>query len=345
MGVDPKADEQFALTPYHQSANNPVMFVDPDGRIFFLAAGIILAAAKIKVAIGVKIAIGAIASMVANRDKIAAAANGSRNSFWKGLGTAIGYGAVGAAGAAIGLNAGGAAGFMFGGTLNVMFEGATGQFDKEGVHTGGRMLGSFLTGGFSALAGKNFGDVFAKGASLADKKAGITAAKNKGDLLFRDPNDPVLQAGGSADKYFAKMEAKKSIFSWRNLGQYSLKGAENVGAKLNENNGQMSWKSFAGYFTSGFVGGLASFSANKGLSSLFSRNLGWYKSGSIVSPLFAYGAGDFSHNVLNYMTKEDGLAFSWSKVYSNGFKSIFKIDFFTGGSSIGFNTFNNIYNR
>ncbi len=92
------------------------------------------------------------------------------------------------------------------------------------------------------------------------------------------------------------------------------------------------------------MGGLASFSANKGVSGLFSR-AGLYQAGSIVSPLLAYGAGDFSQNVMNYWTKEDKIGFSWSKVYANGFKSFFKIDFFTGGSVLGFNTFNNIYSR
>ncbi len=255
-GVDEKADKQFGLTPYHQSANNPVMFVDPDGRFFFLVAGLFLAK-SVTLGLGAKMAIGAAASIVSNISKISDATKGKGN-FWKGLGTALGYGAVGALGAGVGLKFSGFEkmatvgkvwdlyGFLAGGSLNVAFEAATGQFGKEGVNKLGRVTGSFLTGGFSALAGKNFGSSFDKGVSLADKKAGITAAKSKADLTWESLGDHVLQNGGSADKYFAKKKAAKNIFSWRNIGQYSLKGLENVGAKLNENNGHIGWKSFGG---------------------------------------------------------------------------------------------------
>jgi RHS repeat-associated protein len=50
-GVDVLAHKQYALTPYHYGANNPVMMRDPDGRLFFLPAlligGKVLAKAKI----------------------------------------------------------------------------------------------------------------------------------------------------------------------------------------------------------------------------------------------------------------------------------------------------------
>lgn len=34
--IDPLADSSWSFTPYHYVANNPMLFVDPDGRDFLI---------------------------------------------------------------------------------------------------------------------------------------------------------------------------------------------------------------------------------------------------------------------------------------------------------------------
>lgn len=111
-GVDPKADKQFSLTPYHQSANNPVMFVDPDGRLFFAAAiiaGKVLAKkliakkamvgiAKLLTKKSVKIGVSAARNVMSNWNKIYDKKSGKFS-----LGNMFAYAAVGAAGGAVGV--------------------------------------------------------------------------------------------------------------------------------------------------------------------------------------------------------------------------------------------------
>jgi hypothetical protein len=46
--VDPLADKYPGLTPYHYAANNPLMFVDPDGKAVGIAiGGVILGAGEL----------------------------------------------------------------------------------------------------------------------------------------------------------------------------------------------------------------------------------------------------------------------------------------------------------
>jgi hypothetical protein len=255
----------------------------------------------------------------------------------------LGYGTVGAVGAGVGAFAQKAAGlksFLTGAGLNVAFEGAIGQFSGEGVNVWGRVAGSAITGGFSALAGKNFGDAFAKGTTIADKKFGHAELTEISDFANM-ADDPLFQ-NGVFEAGLKKMKAKKQIFSAYNMGQYSLKAMENVGAKLNANDGHMNLRQFGGYFGAGFLGGLATFSTAKGLTTLGTRR-DLFGMTSIVSPLVGYSVGDFTQNTLNYWTKENNIGFSWSKVYNDGLKSVFKIDFFTGATLGGFKRFNNIF--
>jgi len=139
-------------SPYVGMGNQWVSGVDPDGRaVLFVGAKLVGAL------------IGGIANMIANKDQIKAATEGEKGNAWRGIGMALGCGVVGAAGVYSGIAIGGVAGFAIGGGLNVIFEAATGQFDGDEINKFGRNTGSFLTGGFSALAGKNFGESLTKG--------------------------------------------------------------------------------------------------------------------------------------------------------------------------------------
>jgi len=339
LGVDVYADQQFPLSPYHYAANNPVMMQDPDGKFFVLALGLVLKG--VKIAKGVKIGISAAANIMANKKQIGAATRGEKGSFFRGLGMALGYGAAGAIGGAVGIEYGGGWGFLAGGLSNVGFEWSVGQFNKDGINVAGRVTGSFLTGGFSALAGKNFGDAFAKGGDLAAKKAGIKVPEALADLKFEMAGEPLI-SNGVASAFLAKAKAKNEMFSWYSMGQYGLKGLENVGAKLNSNNGHMNVREAFGYFGAGFAGGLASRTMSSSLSSL--GNSFWIPGiKSAVAPFIGYAVGDFTQNSFNYMTKKNKWAFNWNDVYNDGIKSIYKVDFFSGSSLMGFNRFNRIF--
>lgn len=336
--MDSKADKQFPLSPYHYAAGNPVMMQDTDGDLFFLAAALLLKGAK--VAKGVKIAVGAVASMMSNKKQISKAFKGD---FLKGLGTMLGYGAVGAVGAGVGAFAQKAAGlkaFLTGASLNVGFEGATGQFSGAGVNAWGRIAGSAITGGFSALAGKNFGDAFAKGGEIAAKKAGIKIPEAAADLKF-EVAEPLIE-NGVATAMFDKLKAKKQMFSWYSMGQYGLKGLENVGAKLNTNDGHTNFRSGLGYFFAGAAGGVITNGVVKGVTNMApSEKLAGLK--SIAAPLLGYAAGNFTQNSINFMTKKDRISFAWTDVYNDGIKSVFKVDFFTGGGMMGYSRFNRLF--
>jgi RHS repeat-associated protein len=305
----PDPANQFA-SPYVGMGNAWVNGVDPDGRFVFIAAALLLA--KVPMGIGVKLAVGAMASMVANKDRITAATEGENGNAWKGLGTALGYAAVGAAGTAVGLNSTGFTGFMMGGSLNVIYEGAIGQFEKEGINVGGRMLGSFITGGTSALAGKNFGAGFKSGELLADAKL------NTYDALGQLQYNP--------------LELSK-------LGKFGLSGLENLGSKLNEKDGKLEIGEMGGYFASGVAGAFISYSMNfAGMKVIPNRNtFKDYGAAAIISPFIANTTADIGLNYFNHLSYGDKKApESFGSFYTNYFKSIFKVDFYTGSSMWGY---------
>jgi len=210
---------------------------------------------------------------------------------------ALGYVVVGAAGGYSGVAIGVAAGFAIGCGLNVGFEAATGQFDGYEINKFGRNTGSFLTGGFSALAGKNFGESYKKGQLLADAKP---------------------------EKYDAISQIKYQPFKFKTLGKFALGVLENLGSKLNQYNGKLDISEIGGLFGGGMFSAFASYSINyAGMKNL--PNIGSKKgfgAAAIFSPLIAYTAADMERNYLNYLSYYKKPPDSFGEFYQNYFKSI-----------------------
>lgn len=311
-GVDPKADKQFSLTPYHQSANNPVMFVDPDGRLFFAAAiiaGKVLAKkliakkamvgiAKLLTKKSVKIGVSAARNVMSNWNKIYDKKSGKFS-----LGNMFAYAAVGAAGGAVGvakLDAGisalgqDALAFGTGGFLNIVADGATGQ-EYYGFWDG---FSSFVTGGTSALAGSKMGTSMKKGAAAAYKT---------GEM-------PGLSEISTAVK-------KKTYITNSILGGFD--NISNMNALYQKEGKDMSFGQGMLAFITGAGFSIASDLGNNLVTGFKMGDIGQYLANGGVSFV-----GSYLQNVTNYGIKNDG-SFKWDGtgvLRDKWFKMAFKAD-------------------
>jgi RHS repeat-associated protein len=329
-GVDVYAEKQYPLSPYHYAANNPIMMQDPNGELFFAAAILIgkLILKKVtatKIAAGfmakfakskaIKVSVSGISNMVANQKQIGKAL---KKDGLKGIGMALGYGLAGSLGGAVGLHGTSLDAFVAGGALNTMFEMHTGQMTADGVNPLGRMAGSFLTGGFSALAGKNFSKSMETGSDWALKK-------HMGDAL--------------------NLPAKPGIFSQEMLGKYAMSATENFGGILNKNDGHVNWKQFAMAWGGGFAMSMGTYSLQRGLDMFtpraFRNNSAKFTITSIVSPLVSNALGATALNAVNYYTSEGKWPKNIKSLSKDWIKTFYKIDFYTGSSFLGFSLSNN----
>ena len=185
-GVDEQAHEFSKLSPYSYSANSPLMYVDPDGRIFFKVIPILAkiafkAIAKTATKAAIKTAQFAIKSKVSLSAKWASMSTAKKVGFYAGgginviknrnqitSGTVAGgiwrsmfYFGAGAVGSATAMGKGlGAIG------IGVLHSGIGTVFtDALGGHidTSEDIFRSFARGGTSALFGKSLGKTFGKG--------------------------------------------------------------------------------------------------------------------------------------------------------------------------------------
>jgi RHS repeat-associated protein len=197
MGVDPEADKFSRFSPFHYAGNNPLHFVDPDGRFFFaLLAKFAVKFIKKKVITKIafkagKKAAGAITNPFAKTfvgafkmaktgkaltaaTKIGSWAGGLNNlrMNWdrmegQNFGTALfrgaGYFLSGSAGgelAAMGTPLATLGGTVLGGMLNVETDLYSGSMGDVGFWR------SFSRGGLSAMMGKGLAKSFLKGAGV-----------------------------------------------------------------------------------------------------------------------------------------------------------------------------------
>ena len=302
----PDPAKQFP-SPYVGMGNEWVSGVDPDGRI----------------AVGVVLAIGAIDNIMSNKDQIKKATEGENGNAWRGIGMALGYGAVGAAGAYATSTLGPWAGFAIGGSLNVAFEGLTGQFkEKPGVEFNrfGRMAGSFLTGGLSAMAGKNLEGSLKSGGSLSDIQ----------NRIF------------SANEVFTFNPLKGS-----SLAKFGLSGLQNLAGKLNYYNGKLDWDDIRDYFLAGTASGFTSYSINylgySKMPNLLNESSFSYGLSSIATPLLANSITDVGLSYLNYQINYGKQPKDFRSFYNNYTKSAYKIGFYTLSSFWGYNKQNSIW--
>ncbi|MDQ3536337.1 MAG: hypothetical protein M3421_12005, partial [Bacteroidota bacterium] len=177
FGVDPQ--NQFS-SPYTGMGNNPVMMVDPDGELAFLAV------------VGIAAAIGGISNWAAHGAKfsgeglrhfgIGAAIGAAAGATGGALSGALGgsYGAMIAGGAASGAISGGLNAGVYGGNIGAgIWQGALGgaiggMVPSVGVNgivpgaivgaAGGALGGGLAGGTLSAINGGSFGSGFAQGA-------------------------------------------------------------------------------------------------------------------------------------------------------------------------------------
>lgn len=214
--------------------------------------------------------------------------------------------------------------FGAGGSLNVGFEAATGQFkEKEGeeFNLRGRMAGSFLTGGLSALAGKNFDGSFKSGGGLSDIEY---------DML-------------SVGEVFKFKPLKGS-----SLAKFGLSGLQNLASKLNYYNGKLDWDDIRDYFLAGTASGFTSYSLNylgySKMPNLLERSSFSYGLSSIATPLLANGITDVGLSYLNYQIKYGKQPKDFQSFYNNYAKSAHKLGFYTISSFWGYQDQNNIWN-
>jgi RHS repeat-associated protein len=328
----PDPANQFA-SPYVGMGNEWVSGVDPDGR-------------------WVNILAAAITNIVANRDQIRDATEGENGSAWRGIGMALGYGAVGALGAWTGgkltkvfdlsSTFSQLVGFGAGGTLNVGFEGMTNQFSGDHIKKSGRILGSFLTGGFSVLAGNNIGESIKEGSNLGFKKHGF------GNGKIAKPVEGVRGALSTSEldefgKLASKQVQKKAIFGKYKGLKYGLAGLENLGSKLNYYDGHLELGQAGVFFGAGVSFGLTSYALSRvGVETprLF-ESQGGFGFTSVVSPLLSYGFADMASNFLNYYGSYNSWKVTMGDLYTIGWKSGFKVFSYTGSSFWGFIRTNN----
>jgi hypothetical protein len=290
--------------------NEWVSGVDPDGRAV--------------IPLGLLLLGGALDNIISNRDQITAATEGENGNAWRGIGMALGYGAVGAAGAYATSTLGPWAGFAIGGSLNVGFEGLTGQFKGQpGVEFNlwGRMAGSFLTGGLSSMAGRNFEGSFNSGVGLSDIQNDFLTV---GEVFKFNP-----RKGSSLEKF-------------------GLSGLQNLASKLNYYNGKLDWDDIRDYFLAGTASGFTTYSLNylgySKMPNLFERSSFSYGFSAIATPLLANGITDIGLNYFNYQIYYGNQPGDFQSFYNNYAKSAYKVGFYTLSSFWGYNKQNNIWN-
>lgn len=292
----PDPANQFP-SPYVGMGNQWVSGVDPDGR-------------------WVNIAVAAVANIIAHKDQIKKATEGEKGNAWRGIGMALGYGAVGALGT-MGIDRYGAfIGFNIGGSLNVAFEGLTGQFKDKGdqdINLFGRMAGSYLTGGSSALAGKNYKDSKNDGADLSDVQ-----------------NDILLNS--EAFSFYP--------FKGSSLLKFGLSGLQNLASNLNKHNGKLELGQIGGLFFAGSLSGLTTYSSNFiGYSQIpmrLNRSSFSFGLSSIATPLLSNGITDIGLNYANYWITEGKTPKNFKSFYKNYLKSFNKIGLYTFSSALGY---------
>jgi hypothetical protein len=323
----PDPAQQFP-SPYVGMGNEWVSGVDPDGR-------------------WVNILAAAITNIVANRDQIKDATEGENGNAWRGIGMALGYGAVGALGAWTGgkltkvfdlsSTFSQLVGFGAGGTLNVGFEGMTNQFSGDHIKKSGRILGSFLTGGFSVLAGNNIEQSINEGSNLGFRKKGFGSP----EITLPDTKVKSLLTTNEIDelgKLATKQAKKKAIFGTSKGIKYGLAGLENLGSKLNYYDGHLNPRQAGVFFGAGVSFGLSSYAlsrAGNNIPRLFDLERG-YGFTSLAAPLFSYGIADITAGFLNYYGSKNSWKVSIKDLYPNIWKSSFKVFSYTGSSFWGF---------
>jgi RHS repeat-associated protein len=323
----PDPAQQFP-SPYVGMGNEWVSGVDPDGR-------------------WVNIAVAGLANIFANKDQIKKATEGENGNAWRGIGMALGYGAVGALGAYTGgkltkvfdlsSTVSQLVYFGAGGSLNVGFEAATKQFSGEHINVPGRVLGSFLTGGFSVLAGNNIAESMKEGSNLGFKKhrfgnGDITLPDEQVRGLFSDKELYQLE------KLRTKQAQKRAIFGKSKLIKYGLAGLENVGSKLNYYDGHLNPKKAGVFFGAGVSFGLTSYALSRAgnqMHQIFGSK-GGYGFESLASPFVSYGMADMASNFLNHYGSYNSWKVTMGDLYTNGWKSGFKVFSYTGSSFWGF---------
>jgi RHS repeat-associated protein len=323
----PDPANQFA-SPYVGMGNEWVSGVDPDGR-------------------WVNILAAAITNIVANRDQIRDATEGENGNAWRGIGMALGYGAVGALGAWTGgkltkvfdlsSTFSQLVGFGAGGTLNVGFEGMTNQFSGDHIKKSGRILGSFLTGGFSVLAGNNIEQSINEGSNLGFRKKGFGSP----EITLPDTKVKSLLTTNEIDelgKLATKQAKKQAIFGTSKGLKYGLAGLENLGSKLNYYDGHLNPRQAGVFFGAGVSFGFTSYALSRvgnEMPQIFGSE-GGFRFTSVMSPLLSYGIADITAGFLNYYGSYNSWKVSIKDLYPNIWKSGFKVFSYTGSSFWGF---------